>query len=364
LPGLASGAQVRLDQRRYEVEDLQVPLRLSRGIHRIRVSKPGLVPYERSFEVDRGTNPALEVQLTRVANRPPPRDAAPVPPPLAHAAKEGSTPDRASKKTPRPRTTAPHPAPMPAPSVVAAEPAREAPGPVHAAGDKQAALLARVVEDPPAGVEPKKTKQTLEEILEAPEEFADQVIIPSGLYRLERYPSFRKDGLIDLSVIQSGLKVQADGSLAPVSGGKMTDLVVAPRLGRRLIGRGVIVRTNGMARRRTNWFNNLAMLTVRVMKNDAAPGEGEWVLGLVKAEFLVDLDFLRIGKGLFKQAFKTVAIASGEEVVGLGNGEEWAERVGLHFTNSIKAIYRRLKNQQSAATWGQFNSQMAKMLNQ
>jgi hypothetical protein len=106
----------------------------------------------------------------------------------------------------------------------------------------------------------------------------------------------------------------------------------------------------------------VAILTVRVLRASGISQGTSWVCRLVKAEFLTNLDFVLIGQDKFKHSFQTLTIAADMEHLGAGDGDEWKDRVGLHFTNSIKTIYRRVKNQQSQAKWAAFNQQMGAML--
>ena len=111
------------------------------------------------------------------------------------------------------------------------------------------------------------------------------------------------------------------------------------------------------------WHSNLAILTLRVLRSPGMSGGTGWVCRIIKAEFLLDFDLIRIGQDLFKQSFLTLTLGPGEENRGAGDGVLWKERVGLHFTNQVKGLYRTAKAQQTLTKWAQFNMQMNQMIN-
>jgi serine/threonine-protein kinase len=204
----------------------------------------------------------------------------------------------------------------------------------------------------------------LEAILAEPEKYGDQEIVPQGLFRVGKHMHYAPDGTTTIAVNQSGLKVkmvapQTPG-VVPLEGGNTLTMEIERDLADRFIAHNISTRGNVSSLTQGNWHSNLAMLTVRVLRS---PGTSRWVCRILKAEFLLDFDLRRIGQDLFKHSFLTLAIAPGAEHRGAGDGDVWKERVGLHFTNQIKGLYRTAKTQQSLAKWAQFNMQMGQMIN-
>jgi serine/threonine-protein kinase len=341
LPAFASDAEVELDERRYAARELKAPLELPPGEHRLTVRKPGCDTYDVAFEVIRGETVDLPVGLTRRRPAPP---VTPVTPPAPRA--------QLARAEPSPRAE-PEPPPPPRPEQPAASLAEPAPSPAQ-----------NLVVATPKPLGPAKAVDLpLEAILATADKFADQVVIPAGLYRVGRVVNFRQDGAVVLPAISSGLVLQRDGSVAVASKGRSTLLEIDPALAERLVSRGTMRKVHDYSPPVEMWGENVAILTLVVLRA-GPPGSNAWALRIVRAEFLIDLDFLRIGKGLYAKAFKSIALAPDDERAGLGDGDEWARRLGLHFTNGVKSVYRRLKNQQSDIKWAQFNATMNRMIGQ
>jgi hypothetical protein len=207
---------------------------------------------------------------------------------------------------------------------------------------------------------------SLEELLAAPERFADQEVAPKGLFRLADRVSYAPDGTPSIAIVEGGLAVKLGGphgfDIVPLDDGKIATVEVERGLADRLIARGIAHRGGASSASGGVWQKNVAMLTLRVLRSSGMARGSGWVCRLVQAEFLTNLDFVLIGQDRFKHSFQTLSLSADGEHLGAGDGDEWKDRVGLHFTNTIKKIYRTLRSQQSQAKWAAFNMQMGALL--
>jgi serine/threonine-protein kinase len=212
----------------------------------------------------------------------------------------------------------------------------------------------------------KGNSPSLEEILAAPERFADQEVAPKGLFRLADRVSYAPDGTPSIAIVEGGLAVKHGGpqmfEIVPLEDGKIATVEVERGLADRLIAKGISHRGGVSGVSGGGWQKNVAVLTLRVLRSSRMAQGSNWVCRLVRAEFLTNLDFALIGQDRFKRSFQTLALSADGEHLGAGDGDEWKDRVGLHFTNSIKKIYRTLKHQESQVKWAAFNMQMGALL--
>jgi serine/threonine-protein kinase len=207
---------------------------------------------------------------------------------------------------------------------------------------------------------------TLDELLAAPERFGDQEVAPKGLFRLGDRVSYAPDGTPSIAIVEGGLAIKFGGphifEIVPLEDGKTTTVEVERGLADRLIAKGISHRGGVSSARGGGWQKNVAILTLRVLRSSGMAQRSGWVCRLVRAEFLTNLDFALIGQDRFKHSFQTLLLSADAEHLGAGDGDEWKDRVGLHFTNTIKRIYRTLRSQQSQAKWAAFNMQMGALL--
>jgi hypothetical protein len=94
-----------------------------------------------------------------------------------------------------------------------------------------------------------------------------------------------------------------------------------------------------------------------------SPGAG-WLLRIIKAELLVNLDFPRIYERKFARAFRSYTIRPAEESLGVGEAEEWQKRLGIHFLNNVAKVFKNYKNQVNMAKSIAINKQIGSMVNQ
>jgi serine/threonine-protein kinase len=207
---------------------------------------------------------------------------------------------------------------------------------------------------------------TLEAILSTPERYDGQEVAPQGLFRLGDHISYAAGGAPSIAIVEGGLAIKLTGpqmfEIVPLEDGKIATVEVERGLADRLIARGVSRRGSASSLTSGGWQKNVAILTLRVLRSSGMSRGSGWICRLVKVEFLTNLDFMLIGQDRFKHSFQTLLLSADEDRLGAGDGDEWKHRVGLHFTNTIKKIYRSLKNQQSQAKWAAFNMKMGAML--
>jgi hypothetical protein len=200
-------------------------------------------------------------------------------------------------------------------------------------------------------------------MLQAPEKFADRNVTPSGLYILGPGATFRPNGTVGVSVVQGVMNVSSrDGSIAPAPRGAATTIDADPALVQAMIARQFLQRDNtpvGMPPSRT-----VALLTVRATKAAARYATGGWVLVLVRAEFLVNLNLARISEQKYKQSFITYAFGQGSEGVGNGDSELWKARLGNHFLVNAGKAFKIFKSQMRMMQNAAINTMIGNMVGQ
>jgi serine/threonine-protein kinase len=284
--------------------------------------------------------PAPPVPPSPVVDAAPPAPPQPEPPEIVVAA----TRDSAAVPSPVAPSTSDEASPDAGPPGLSGDPQRFARGTAARRGD------------PPS----------LEALLAAPERFANQEIAPKGLFRLADRVSYASDGTPSIAIVEGGLGVKLGGpqmfEVVPLEDGKITNVVVERGLADRLIAKGISHRGAAASATGGVWQKNVAILTFGVLRSSGMAQGSRGVCRLVRAEFLTNLDFVLIGQDRFKRSFQTLLLSADGERLGAGDGEEWKDRVGLHFTNTIKRMYRTLRHEQSQAKWAAFNMQMGALL--
>jgi serine/threonine-protein kinase len=204
-----------------------------------------------------------------------------------------------------------------------------------------------------AGASSRKAKVSLESLLKTPEMYADQEVIPGGLYLLGPGAIFQPDGRVSVPAIEGHMSVSSKGMIGPVSSGAATTLDVDPGLAQGLISKNLLHHGNFPG---APTLRCVAILTVRVIKDVARYSAKGWLLHLVRAEFLVNLNPQRISELKFAHAFQTFTIGGGAEFVGVGNPDEWKPRLGQHFLVQTGKAFKLFKNQMLAARQAAMNS--------
>jgi hypothetical protein len=211
-----------------------------------------------------------------------------------------------------------------------------------------------------------KAKQDvpLDVIVAAPDRYADQEITPKGVYRLGRHLSHGLGGTPTVEVIEGGLMVK---QLAPVSfvvvptvEGRTSTLEVDPSLAGKLRA----IQSSPGSTSGAGWENYVAILTLRVVRAEGLSRGTAWVCRIVKAEFLVNLDPLRIGEHKFARSFETYTITPQEEGIGVGDGEDWQKRLGIHAIASIGKAGRAIHTQLSLMRENVARAAVANAVNQ
>jgi serine/threonine-protein kinase len=206
---------------------------------------------------------------------------------------------------------------------------------------------------PPDGP-PIKVNLDLDQIVAKRDQFAAQVVIPGGLYRVAATGAPVENGLATINVVQAELALQSNGMVRVDSKGASSELLVNASLLPLLT-----VSTRGGppgGAGASAWSDNLALLTIRI--GSTAP----WTREVIKAEFLTSIDFTSIGHDQFKNSFQTLSISASEARVGVTDGDDWKSRVGTHFAGTVKAACRAPKNQATFAKWRAFNQEMGAMI--
>jgi serine/threonine protein kinase len=375
LSRFASGAEIRLDQRRMEARELEKPVALNEGTHLLDVSKEGFLPYQKSFTVGPGNNPGLEVTLTR---RPEPRPvevAAVVPPqspiPVATIEPAGAMRRGQAEPSQLVKRESNDPSPAPAENVAGATPADE-PAPAMPATPPDRQTEVAKAEGPagqPKGAGGKKgdaeDEVSLGEILGSPDKFGDREVTPRGLFRLGRLLSFHMNGPPTLSVVEGGLAISRQNFAAmPVEGGKVAALEIENGLADKLIASQICYKDVPFNADKAGWEKHVAVLTLRVLREGGMSRGTNWVCRIIKAEFLINLDSQRIGDHKFARAFQTYTISSDAQGIGVGDGEDWQKRLGTRFIADLGKVARMVKTQRSIARSAQATVAESRIINQ
>jgi serine/threonine protein kinase len=353
---------------------------------------PSAIQEDRATTIARSSRPGTEPREPRALIPPLAQDARAEDRPAVPAAPTSPTADVGGRETPVPASTplsSPFTAPTPSiavasppagptievasttrPGIPTASTGFPADGNPPSTGDTSASGLdpsrppANPGEAKPSGPGPglaqdkKPAKVDLDTILSAPQDYADREISPSGLFLVGSSAVNQPNGGTTLAVVPSEMNVQRDGSLPPRIRGKTYEIEVEQVVLDRLIAKG-IVRRGTLAS--SQWGRNLAMLTLRVIKG-ARYDAGGWVCRIIKAEFLLNVDYARISDRKYGRSFQTFTIGVDGERGGIGDGDEWSARLGQHALVSIGKVYKSFKNQQLQAITARNNAIMGSMI--
>jgi hypothetical protein len=260
---------------------------------------------------------------------------------------------------------------MPTPTPAPADPAGDAPAPTELASARDDRPVAsRAGREPTpskgagAGKDSKAKDVPLKDLLTDPAKYANQEVTPSGLFRFGSLVSFHPNGTASISVIQSMFDIRLNGIIYALEGGQTAELDIEPSIANKLIVNNVAQRMNPVNAKNAGWGRNGAILTLRIMKAAGmSPGAG-WILRIIKADLLVNLDFPRIYDRKFARSFQVYTITPAEELLGAGDGDEWQKRLGLHFLNDVAKVFKNYKNQVNQAQSLAISKQIGSMVNQ
>ena len=348
---LNRGAAITLDGQPIELARLNKPLSLTFGLHELTATLPGYEPYRKVFIVSGGQNPGFKLFLTEIKMARPaiPADqlastTKPVKPPVFDG------PDLS-------RDSARKPPPLQPSDVVPSKKATNGDRSFPRSSTRNVATFESV----PDGPEDDRT--TLAELLDNPSAFANRIVAPAGQYVLDSQAMQNPDGTVTAAAARVSLHAR-ERNLASLDRVEPPVLIlVDPELARSLHSLNalnVTPRTPNLVSDR--FGDNTAVLTFHVQKRTDS-GNPVWVPVLKKAEFLVGMNYLRIGESKFKDSFRTLIVSTTErQRVGLSPRRDWSTRIGQHYISQIRHLVHNLKEIKYAQERDQMNGMMSNML--
>ncbi len=331
-----AGAIFSLDGQPLDPSQLSKPLLLKAGAHELIVTKEGFRSFNRLFPVSAQEDSGFKILMTR--DDPPPIVKVSDPPVVVIVAE---SPEVVPLPVPRPSTVRTPRPPRPDPAL------RSTP-------DRPPTVAYRPVPDGPPD-----EKESLHTLLQEPDTFADRIVVPTGLYVLGPITMSNPDGTAATTVCRVALHAKTNNiaHLEPTE--SPVEVQIAPDLAAHLRSladpRSLQSRTHLIGR----WGQTAAVLTFHVQKrNDSETAAAVPILK--KIEFLVGMNFYRIGEGNYKDSFKTItATASNAPFQGVSDRHDWSIRLTPRYTNQLKKVVNVIKENKFYHNMQVLNNAMA-----
>jgi serine/threonine-protein kinase len=342
---VSKGALVDVDGKLLEPAQLAGPIPLPPGKHELFVSCPGYEPLRQSFVVATGENPAI-----RPAMRPLEPAEKPAQPKATEKVVSASDSDSAPAHERRPE---PSPSPPPAPGrvlspvgrtpkVAAVTRPRPKPGPTRATF--KPVESGRPIENEP-----------LSKLMALPADFSDRVFVPTGLFVFCHNATEHPDGTITVKVarVKLHMKVTPPPKLwVPTQAEKSEVVHLDPDLSRHLAQVGAIRVQRFAPAGGEQWSEVPAVFTFHVQRRTDVAGE-VWVPVMKEVEFLVSMNYRRVGKKLYHDSFVTVVVTPTiPKQGGISSRTGWADRLEEHYLSQVRKLVSYETNQR-------FNMEMA-----
>ena len=299
------------------------------------MSGPGLADYRQEFEVRRGSNPAIRARiLPALASLPAPS------PDVA------STFGQLIAAAQPPANEAP--APPTAPEPAAPPPAAADPPPVAEKVAAEAPVIEVRPNEVPADRGPRASKSipavvTLDELMTRPQNYAGRIIAPAGRHEVANAFQSEPGGLA-VPVFTKSARFPNPRAAA--------DFLVEDGLARTIRQEIAARKLIAGAQHRYE-----AIPTVRVLKGSR--GGKEYLVELIKVEYLCIWDFERISNARYEKAFHTLTVTAEGTRFGLGDGKDWSERIGGKTLAALRKAWNtekiRMGSMQLSAIQGAIN---------
>lgn len=325
VPGAAS---IRLDGSEVTRSSLAGSRTLPVGTHELTVSCEGFLPYRRKFLVSADRATALKIELI----------SSPLPSPPPPVAVGPSNASFAS------RTVVP--TDLLAPNLSART---SSPG---------------LFEPVPPG--PPLENQALAAVLAEPAGFSNRVVVPLGLYVFGRFARKNPDETVTAQVARVSYHVQARNPAIVQQAEDVLSVLLDRDFAERLANARVIQIRPGESTPTGSFaqdFNDTgAVLTLEVAKRQFSERE-EWVAVVKEAEFLLGMNFRRIGEKKFKDSFHTITITSAGPVrKGISPRSDWSSRLNAKYLMEIRHVISAFKANQFAADMHKLDGAMNQAL--
>jgi hypothetical protein len=203
-------------------------------------------------------------------------------------------------------------------------------------------------------------------VVEDPSKFGNKVVVPTGLFVFARRGQRNGDGTVTVMVSRVAFHVQGMNLAAIRPAEAPTPVALEPTFARRMEELHAITAgpsspglTGNFAR---DYNDSAAVLTLRVAKRREG-GREDWVPLVSQAEFLVGMNYWRIGEKKFGDSFKTVTVtADGAVRHGLSPRNDWSteRRMGMAYLIHIRNVVRNIKGTKFAQDMQQMNSAMSR----
>jgi hypothetical protein len=211
-------------------------------------------------------------------------------------------------------------------------------------------------------------------MLKDPSAVANHVVVPDGLYVLSKNAQRNPDGTATAMAQQVNFYIRGKtlAVIEPkVDEHKVRELpkpvVIDPELARRLSDMKAVHLLPvmpGPAGVFTHDFGDTAaVLTFHVQKRTGGEGT-EWVPVLKQAEYLVAMNFWRVGEKKFKDSFRTLTVHAHEPPhLGLSTRSDWSARLNASYLMEVRHFIRNIKDGKFAAEMQQMSSVLGQAMN-
>lgn len=352
LSRVPEDARVVLDGRVSTFESLRSPFQLSPGPHEIEVTREGYASYHATFHAQPGLNPSLTVALQPVS---------------ASETENESPPHPQSLDADEGRRSETHPVvapPPPQPGETIANTARPGNALDHDPQRADPAISPPRAEFEAVPPGPEIQDREIESLIEHPDELANRVVIPEGLFLLGNLATQHPDGRITIYVARATLSVQGNSySQLRRTADPPFQVHLDPALAHNLESLEAVRLTTRTGSMNVGEFgDNAAALTFHV-RHRIDNGLNLFIPVLNQVEFLIGMNYLRIGEGKYRDSFRTLTISPAEpKHDGLTLRHDWDVRIGRPYVASLRRIVRRMKDNKFASDMRQLNGAMSNML--
>jgi hypothetical protein len=307
-------AIIVIDTRQFTPSELEKPVVLPVGEHVLAVNSARHEPFRTSFSIVGKTNNEIKVTLL------------PLPTPEVVQKEPAKEPEKAE---PKDVETAPPP------SIVRNPPPDRPPVP-----PVPRPVIAHY-EPVPKGAH---VDVELTKLLDAPEKFANKIVVATGLFVVGNTASRQPDGSVTMSVHRASLHCNTFDQPAAIKREESGHIVqVDPVLARQLVdlnvflllGRATPVPANG-------WGDSVSVLTFHVEKRVDDEGS-TWVPRLKEVEFVIGVHFGAIGNKRPKDAIKSVTVTGEGPTQGISQRSEWTKRMGRPYVQKLEKVISEAK---------------------
>jgi serine/threonine-protein kinase len=220
-------------------------------------------------------------------------------------------------------------------------------------------------DDSEAPPQPVAGSVALEQILKAPQDYANKQVVLTDVYCIADAATIR-NGWVSLEIVHSDLNLQFSGRRPSLQVGhwKSFELGVDRELATHLLRAGSLRAISPVPPSQKTWRNHPAIVTV-VVTRPAGPEISP--CRIVKLEFATRVapEIATVArKRRLKVIYRTLTVTPEGSQEGMGEDEDWAPKTGRlrHITTQFNKLIDAQKRATSAAQWNAFNAQFNAMM--